>query len=302
MTGYLIYCLNLSKRGEFMKRQLIIISILGFVFGSIATVAYADDAAPGQRVIEETLILKDPTVSAAGKWVYGVSLEALYVNAPFTSWSSSLDGTTEKGHAKGGSAGLNLFGGYGDFTLDYSYREGHGSSTLTHEASTVAPYYTHSVKAIPTQNEIIGRWLARSMANRLFTPYLYLGYSYLDSNFDDTITTPGVFWPYNSTNKLSTKETMNSVIAGVGGIFPVSEDYGFRLDLGLTGSRGNMNREDGFSKHGTGLGSRMTGTMYYNFSAGWNAQLGGRYEYFNAGDFQRMTIGGVFVMLGHTFK
>ena len=82
-----------------------------------ATVALCGAACAQSRVIEETLILKDPTVAAQGQSIFGASAEALYINAPFKSFSTSDDGSLEEGRANATSYGGNVFAGYGDFTM-----------------------------------------------------------------------------------------------------------------------------------------------------------------------------------------
>ena len=253
------------------------------------------------RVIEETLVLRDPTVAAASGSIFGASIEGLYMSTPFRSFSSSNDGTYEDGKAKGGAVGANVFAGYGDFTLGYTHRNGSGKSTLTHNPSTTVPErYTHSVEMIPKQDELLLRWLGRGLSTTWFTPYLYAGYTQLKSDFDDVRDT-GV-WPESGTNRLKSSVKSKSSMAGLGGIIPVTATYGFRGDVGYTRTRQTTERQGIPTKTGSGTGSRVTGTLYYNFSEGWNAQLGGRYEYFNGGDAGHMTVGGAFAMLGYTFK
>jgi hypothetical protein len=253
------------------------------------------------RVIEETLVVRDPTVASRSSSIFGAAIEGLYVNTPFRSFSSSNDGTYEDGKAKGGSFGANLFAGYGDFTLAYTHRNGSGKSTLTHNPSATVPErYTHSVEMVPKQDELLLRWLGRGLSTTWFTPYLYAGYTQLKSDFDD-IRDTGV-WPESGTNRLKSLVKSKSSMGGIGGIVPVTATYGFRGDIGFLRTKQTTERQGLPTKTGTGTGSRVTGTMYYNFGEGWNAQLGGRYEYFNGGAGGHMTLAGVFAMLGYTFK
>jgi hypothetical protein len=254
-----------------------------------------------RRVIEETLVLKDPTVAASSRWIMGASAEALYLNAPFTSFSSSNDGTIEKGRVKATAPGGNVFAGYGDLTVAFTYRKANGKSTLTHEPSALVPQnYTHEVQAAPNEKEFLVRWLARGLSGRWLTPYAYAGYVELSSDFAD-VRVDGSLWP-NGTSSLASKVKSKSTIAGIGGIIPVTETFGFRGDVGITHSRQTTNYQGRPDQIGTGTGSRWTGMMYYNFAEGWNGQLGGRYEYFNGGGAGTTTVAGVFVMLGYTFK
>jgi hypothetical protein len=263
---------------------------------SLAVPAFAQS-----RVIEETLILKDPTVAPLGGAVFGASAEALYVNAPFKSFSTSDDGTLEEGRAKATSVGGNVFAGYGDLTAQFTYRNARGKSTLTHDpSSTVPERYRHSVEAVPRQQEALLRWLGRGLATSWFTPYLYLGYTKLSSDFDDVRETGT--WALSGTNRLRSVVDVKAFIGGLGLIVPMSERFGFRGDIGVTRSKQTTNRQGHNTAEDTGIGSRWTGTMYYNFAEHWNAQLGGRYEYFNGERAGSMTIAGVFAMVGFTFK
>lgn len=252
------------------------------------------------RVIEETLVVKDPTVAPAAGAVFGASAEALYVNAPFKN-RVNPDSTLEEGRAKATSVGGNVFAGYGDLTAQLTYRNAKGQSQLTHEPSPSEPVrYTHTVNAVPKQQEALLRWLGRGISTRWFTPYLYLGYTRLTSDFDD-IRATGT-WAATGTNRLRSNIESKSVIGGLGAILPFTERFGFRGDIGLTHSRQTTDRQGDPHSEGTGTGSRWTGTFYYNVAEHWNAQLGARYEYFNGGRAGSMTIAGVFAMLGFTFK
>src|SRR3954465_5375705 len=99
-----------------------------------AFVAVSADALAQSRVIEETLVVKDPTVARSGGTVFGGSFEALYVNAPFKN-RVNADQTLEEGRAKATSLGGNVFAGYGDFTAQFTYRDAKGHSDLTHDPS-----------------------------------------------------------------------------------------------------------------------------------------------------------------------
>jgi hypothetical protein len=266
-----------------------------------ATIALCGGACAQSRVIEETLILKDPTVAQQGQSIFGASAEALYINAPFKSFSTSDDGTLEEGRAKATSYGGNVFAGYGDFTAQYTYRAARGHSTLTHEPSASVPErYSHSVEAVPRQQEVLLRWLGRGISTSWCTPYLYLGYTWLDSDFNDVRSTGT--WPASGTDTLHSVVDTRSSIGGVGFIIPFSESTGLRGDVGITHTTMKSARQGHNVVEDTGIGSRWTGTYYWSFAKNWNAQLGGRYEYFNGERAGSMTIAGVFAMLGVTFK
>jgi hypothetical protein len=131
---------------------------------------------------------------------------------------------------------------------------------------------------------------------------VYLGYVDVKSTDSDTLNTGGLVWVYNGTQIARSTTEWKGTMGGIGGIIPVTEKYGFRLDGGLTSTRATYTREDGASASGSGTGGRFTGTMYYNVAEGWNVQLGGRYEYLNGGNAGSKYRSGVFAMLGYSFK
>jgi hypothetical protein len=197
--------------------------------------------------------------------------------------------------------GGNVFAGFGDFTAAFTYRNAHGQSTLTHEVSASEPVrYRHSVAAVPKQEEIFLRWLGRGLSTSWFTPYLYVGYTRLASDFDDVRETGT--WAATGTNRLKSRVESNAAIGGVGAIIPFSESLGFRGDVGIIRAKQKTDRQGDPHVEGTGTGSRWTGTFYYNVTQNVNAQLGARYEYFNGGNAGSMTIAGIFAMVGFTFK
>ena len=122
--------------------------LLGIIALSVlSTAAFADD-----RVIEDTLIYKDPTVAQAGQWVAGASLD-------YFSWNNSVLNYSQ--------TGLSAFAGYGDVTVMASYRS--GSASLTESNGALL-----SVKM--TNNEIDARWLLHDLKTSFFVPYVLAGY------------------------------------------------------------------------------------------------------------------------------
>jgi hypothetical protein len=291
-----------------MKRQFAVLSTMGILFGAMATPALAEeDSGTGQRVIEETLVLKDPTVSATGKWVFGGAVEELYTHGPYWSTSSSGDGEKEHGTVSASKPGINLFAGYGDFTINYSYRKGSLGVDLNHTPTATNQFnYTHNLSIDEKENEINLRWRLSGLDTPFLSPYVYLGYVDVKSDYTDTLpVSSGLVWTYtcpNCSRVSSSTTTYKGAMAGIGAIIPVSAKYGFRVDGGLTGTNATWTRSDGATATGSGVGGRLTGTMYYNIAQGWNAQLGGRFVLLNGGNLGYHNIAGVFVMLGYSYK
>ena len=282
-----------------MNRQFAVLSAVGFLFGAMVIPAFAEeDSGASQRVIEETLVLKDPTVSAAGKWVFGAALEGLYVHGKYKSWNST--GVTDTGTINAFKPGLNLFAGYGNVTVNYVYRSGKENVDLTN----VQQGFKHTNSEDQKENEITVRWLIRALSMTYFTPYVYAGYVDIKSTDTDTITTPGWIWnpTYSSGTPVavSTSEWKGTTV-GIGGIIPVTASAGLRLDGGVNSTSATWNSY-GRSNSGSGTGMRLTGTIYYNIAQGWNIQAGGRYEYLNGGNVGSKYRTGLFAMLGYSYK
>ena len=65
-----------------MRKSLIILLSVGLIFSIFLTSnVFAQEGT--KRVIEEQLVLKDPTVSDTGKWVIGGALEYWYLNGSY---------------------------------------------------------------------------------------------------------------------------------------------------------------------------------------------------------------------------
>jgi hypothetical protein len=294
--------------GEVMKhlKQVVCIPAVALLMSAGVGQALADDMSTdgNTRVIEEKLVLQDPTVSAAGKWVFGAAVEDMYTHGPYYSTSSSGDGQKENGTVSANKPGINLFVGYGDFTVNYSYRKGSQTVDLSHSASTITPYtYTHTLAYDEKENEINLRWRLSALDTRYLSPYVYVGYADVKSDQTDTLpVSSGLIWTYNGTRISASTTEYKGGMVGIGGIIPVSAQYGFRIDGGLTSTNATWTRSDGATLSGSGIGGRFTGTMYYNIAQGWNAQLGGRFVMLNGGNLGYKDLFGVFAMLGYSFK
>lgn len=283
-------------------KQIVCIPVATIIMSMGATQVLAEESLGNARVVEDTLVLKDPTVSSSGNWVFGAALEGLYTNGPYT---FNKGDQAENGHVNATRPGLNLFAGYGDVTVNYAYRKGNEDVTGLYHTATVADpnSYGQALTNNTTENEITARWLLRDLSLPYFTPYLYAGYVDIKSNGTDTITTPGIIWNNNNGSPtLSSTSEWKGTMFGIGGIIPVTAQVGFRIDGALTSTSATYSASNGGSATGSGIGGRFTGTMYYNIAQGWNIQAGGRYQYLNGGNAGSNYISGVFAMIGYSYK
>jgi len=245
------------------------------------------------RTIEETLVLKDPTVAAAGKWKVGGALEYWYINGKVNFYDQN--GTkTGDGTISFKQPGANLFAGYGDFTIQGTHRSGKGD--VTAHIGTLS--YTSDSKQ--TDDELTLRWLIRAWSSRVLTPYVLAGYSTTKVTDDKTITAGAFVWTCTGTTRASYTTEYKAPVLGIGGIFPISEKFGARLDGRY--KHYNATQKCGSTEvSGSGNGGDGTLTGYYNITNSLNLQAGGKYTYLNGGS----AIGysgrlGLFGMLGYS--
>jgi hypothetical protein len=250
---------------------------IGLVLVTISTATFAAD-----RVIEDSLVYKDPTVAHQNQIVEGISLDYFSfsqdLRVPINN-NPDLTGTMTYQQP-----GISGFVGSGDFTVMASYRSGTGTASFNGVVNNVAVTVNDSFNR--SEYELDLRWLMTKFQTNYFTPYALIGYG--GSTMNQTITLVGY------TNTFTADNTATAPLIGVGGIIPISEKIGFRIDdkFGLIsdtsgGVTNNFNE------------NRLTATMYYNFAEAWNAQLGARYESYSDGS--PSTTGG-YAMLGYTFR
>ena len=207
------------------------------LLGAIALAVLSTAACADDRVIEDTLIYKDPTVAQAGQWVGGASLDYFNVNenasGPIQNFSYS-------------QTGLSAFAGYGDVTVMASYRSGTANLTENNGANL-------SVKL--TNDEIDVRWLLHDLKTSFFVPYVLAGYE----NGTEDEGSAGTI-------------TITEPLVGVGVIIPVNEAVGFRVDGRYAATSASM--PDGSTlTYGT---QQETATMYYNIAKNASLQVGVR--------------------------
>jgi opacity protein-like surface antigen len=229
--------------------------------------AFAQERA---RVAEDTLI-KDPEVAALGKWKVGGALEYWYVRE--TTYPPQGSGTSNFAFNESGG---NAFVGYDNFTFQYTHRSGEGH--LDTGASVAGSAFTTDQELKVVNNEVTLRWLARDFSTRFVTPYLLAGYAWVDTRADINITT-GQRNACTGTSNYSREFKFTAPLLGIGGIFPVTETMGARLD-GRYKRYHVATHTLGACPEVTadGTGGDLTATGYYLITPSWNFQLGAKYQ------------------------
>jgi hypothetical protein len=293
----IVYRLQKRGKGDIMKKVLISLLAIGLIFNIFLTsnVFAQEDT---KRVIEESLVLKDPTVTGMGKWVIGGALEYWYIKGSYDVY----DGNGVKqatGDMQGGMPGGNIFFGYGDFTLNYAFRKGSFSGDFNYNSGM----NTHDEQD-QKEHEVTLRWLMRGLSLPHFTPYLVAGYTQIDLNETETITTttPNWVWSYNHLKVKSSTTTYKSPLVGIGAIVPVNEYFGVRLDGRVLYTSATRTFETGLEYTGSGVGGSLIATAYVNIWEGLNFQVGGKYLALNGGDAGSYSKVGGFAMLGYSYK
>ena len=261
----------------------------------ITTAAYSQG-----RVIEETLVLKDPTVASPNNWVFGGAIEYTYVTGNYDLYDSNGDKIAD-GKINFGLPGGNFWVGYGDTTVNLAYRKGSG---------TIDRDWTVGAKSRDeldqTDVELTLRYLFRTGGRSGITPYIIGGYMQTKFDESETITNfPAFVWTYKGVGggpTRTTSTTYKSPLIGGGAIFPFSDKFGARADIRLTYTRAELERDDGAKYSGSGIGGGFTATGYYNITNWLNAQAGVRFYSLNGGDVGYKNFFGLFGMLGVTIR
>ena len=290
-----------------MKRKSILIVLSGLLFfGLFAANVFAQDKSitvvqEQTRVIEEQIVLSDPTVAQPKKWLIGLSGEYWFVYNQFNRWGTN--GLDSAGTMHGVMPGGTITVGYDVFTVSYSYRKGSFNCDLTFENE---PGKTSVLESDQTEHEITARWLFKTSPH--FNPYILIGYNYTKKEDVETLNAPNT-WDHNGTSVSKEVRTYQSPLFGLGAIIPFNKSIGMRLEGRLLYSFGDRVRDDGrtWSQSSTfiddiGFGAVATG--YWNIWKGLNAQVGGKYQSLRAGygEMGNSWKLGAFVMLGYTYK
>ncbi len=274
---------SLNSRNINCHHQIGSFLATAFVLATISTATFAAD-----RVIEESLVYKDPTVSRQNQMVKGISLDyysfsqnVSFANAP----NPDITGTIAYQQP-----GISGFVGYGDITLMVSYRSGTGTADFSAQFTGLGTL-TLNESFTQSEYEFDLRWLMTNFQTTYFTPYALIGYA--GTKFNSTITTPSL-----PSYSQSSEATDTVPLLGIGGIIPISDKFGFRVDEKFGFVSDTYSDSAGSVSSSYNI-SRLTATMYYNFADSWNGQLGARYESNNTGT---PSTTGFYGMLGYTFR
>ena len=226
---------------------------------------YAQERVQG-RVIEENLVVTDPTVAAPQHWLVGGAVEGWFSGTP---WEPVWDihgnqvGSQSYGY---GQLGGNVTVGYDDFWAMLSYRSGSGQQTTNFSTGL-------QERSSPKESDLEFklRYLLRDVDFFGSTPYLLVGYngSTLDSPL--TILTPGHYFTATGTPLLQRSISFDQVFAGLGGIHPFNDRFGVRADLVLSGASVVLTESNvlpGVTGRftGLGIGGRAHSTLYYKLT------------------------------------
>lgn len=278
-----------------MARRLIcfVASAVFIMTSMLTSIAVAEEE---KRVVEEELVLKDPTVAAAKNWVIGGSYDYWYVGGDYNTYDNTGKTKISEGTIKGDMNGGSIFVGYDLFTLQYTYREGGwdiDSKYLNQPINTRA-------RQEQTESEIVARFLLHK--GEYISPYLIVGYNDIKLNVTDKIVTPGWVWTYNNKNTYAAETTFKSGLVGVGMIVPFSKALGIRVDGRLMSTSAEKVRDDGRKWTGSGIGTGGTLTGYWNIFKGVNLQAGVKGQWLNGGDAGGYGKWGSFASLGYSYK
>ncbi len=253
-----------------------------------------------KRVIEEELVVMDPTVAGKSKWLLGASLEGWHISQKVDTVDQQ-DNPLSSGRTSGNLSGGGIVIGYSNLTFQYAHRKGRVTGTTT-QSLTNRPFETRDV-GVQTEDEATLRYLFR--LDNHFNPYLIAGYNRISFAESADITTPNRFYTGGTTHD-ATVMIHSSALIGIGLVFAVNRHFGVRGDgrvlissfrywdstLGAAGGNGT----------GHGVGSAVTATAYVNLIQGFNLQVGGKFQGLPGPSGPTRVRWGSFATLGYSFK
>lgn len=216
------------------------------------------------RVVEDSLVYDDPTVAKPGEWVYGAALGAYYSNANTSGTNTS--GNTVNATQQFTQPQGSVFVGYSDVTLLLRYQR--------INATTQFPGNTVTNKGNTYSADL--RYLVTPLQAKYFVPYVLA--SYVNQTENET---------FSYVNSSGVQQT-GKVVAkgpglGVGGIVPITEKFGVRLDIRQYNATSTVTSNMWAGLEGSrNIQYRMgQATAYYNLTDHINLQIGGQASYVN---------------------
>jgi len=245
------------------------------------TAAYGQQLPPGPapvpggtRVIEQDLLVTDPTVAAPRHWLFGAALEGWYVTTPNVPYTTpGLSGTQT---AAGSAIGGNITVGYDDIWAILSYRAGSFTDNVSLQ-SPIISQFTNNERT--SEVELKFRYLFRDVQIGGMTPYMLGGYNFVSLDSNKTFTTPYVIWMGTGTPTFLRTNDYNSAFAGFGGILPFNRWSGVRADIVAAATYGIQNNTNilpafASTQTGTGMGAMAHATVYFNLVENLTLQFG----------------------------
>jgi hypothetical protein len=238
-----------------------------------------------ERVVEDSLVYDDPTVSKPGEWKGGVSFDLYRFTSPVA--AQNTQGQSVSATQNLTQPGVSGFVGYGDFTLMASYRQGQSTTQYGSPVNN-----TGTTSAYETEFDL--RYLITPLAMEYFVPYVLA--SYLDHRESDYVTVyQGGVQEHNWSNARGPG-------AGLGGIIPITDKFGFRVDERIFSATNtntsNLYSAFNYTNHLNVFQTTIVG--YYNITENINAQAGFRSQQVHQSTLNSTT-NGVYATLGYTF-
>lgn len=252
------------------------------------------------RVVDDEIVLLDPTVSAPRKWAVGGAMETWYLNGP---WYTNINGNrVSEGTIAGVMPGENFFIGYDNFTLQYSRRDGKFDVERTFTPYGMT-YYTPATHSLQSQRQVEDEATLRYLwkMSPKINPYLLVGYNKTVVDIDEIYYLAS---GAKSGRVESNRSAYSSGLVGVGAIVPLNRRVGFRGDGRMMFTSGKyQNRRSNYTASSNGVGAAATGTVYFNVFEGFNLQAGFKGQFLNGGE-QVSSFGrfGIFGSAGYSYK
>ncbi|MFZ3071813.1 MAG: hypothetical protein WA162_01040 [Thermodesulfobacteriota bacterium] len=257
-----------------IQKALLVLFGVFFVAGlASSAIAEDEDTDSKTRVVEEEIVLFDPTVAAKKKWVIGGSYDYWKVKGEY-SQNDSYGDAYATGKIDGSNAGGSVWIGYDVLTLAYTTRSGSWDIDSTLDVSYTTPPtpgVEYLVEQDQKEDEVTLRVLIPGKTASL---YFLAGVSVIKIEETNTLTTPGWTWNSTGTPERTSESTYTNGLLGVGLILPFNKYVGVRGDI--RGMFGSVDYEDGvgYTTNVSCGGLAGTGTFYVNIYKGLNVQGG----------------------------
>lgn len=272
---------------------LTVVLVTVFLCSGSSGIVFADDQL-GPRIIEESLLVQDPTIARPKHLTVGGNIEYWYVTQDYDTPGNAAASGSLAGSMPGGS----FFIGYDDLTFQVSYRD--GSWDAKQHITSYNVDYNKNLK--DKELELAFRYVFYK--SRWFNPYALLGYNYKEIRVRSELTTPKAVWDIVMSPVIGGVSYHNSILTGLGNITPINKWVGVRTDFRMMIDDYRFSDDIGTKRSNWGTWYRATLTGYLNIFEGINFQTGFRYDLLpgsvNNGDSRDKL--GYFASLGYAYK